>query len=117
MIHNRKVQAVRTLGNCTILWKVPSWTIPVWRLDIPERLERNKMSQLRPLKRVGLRVRDLETTLAYYHQLGLATVRDERAESVVGLGTGGVELLTLRHTPDARPRAAHTAGLYHFALL
>ncbi len=75
------------------------------------------MSQSWPLKRVGLRVRDLETTLAYYQQLGLATVRDERAEGIVGLGVGELELLTLRHTPNARPRAAHTAGLYHFAIL
>ena len=29
----------------------------------------------------------------------------------------GVELLTLRHTPDAPVRKPHTAGLYHFALL
>jgi catechol 2,3-dioxygenase len=75
------------------------------------------MSQSWPLKRVGLRVRDLETTLAYYQQLGLAIVRDERAEGIIGLGADQLELLTLRHTPNARPRAAHTAGLYHFALL
>jgi catechol 2,3-dioxygenase len=75
------------------------------------------MSQSWPLKRVGLRVRDLETSLAYYQQLGFAIVRDQRAEGIVGMGVGELEILTLRHTPDARPRAPHTAGLYHFAIL
>lgn len=75
------------------------------------------MSQSWPLKRVGLRVRDLDTTLNYYQRLGLIIVRDQRAEGIVGLGAGELELLTLRHTPDAPPRAPHTAGLYHFALL
>lgn len=75
------------------------------------------MSQSWPLKRVGLRVRDLESTLAYYQRLGLAIVRDERAEGLIGLGAGDLELLTLHHTPDAPPRKPHTAGLYHFAIL
>lgn len=75
------------------------------------------MSQSWPLKRVGLRVRNLEACLAYYQLLGLHIVRDESAEGIVGLGTEGQELLTLRHTPDLPPRARHTAGLYHFALL
>lgn len=75
------------------------------------------MSQVWPLKRVGLRVRDLERTLAYYQRLGLAIVRDQRAEGVVGLGAGELELLTLHHVPDAPVRKPHTAGLYHFAIL
>ncbi|HEX7737438.1 MAG TPA: VOC family protein [Ktedonobacteraceae bacterium] len=75
------------------------------------------MSQSWPLKRVGLRVRDLEKTLAYYQRLGLAIVRDQRAEGIIGLGAGELELLTLRHTPDAPVRKPHTAGLYHFAIL
>lgn len=75
------------------------------------------MPQLWPLKRVGLRVRDLEGTLAYYQRLGLAIVRDEHAEGIVGLGAGGRELLTLHHVPDAPARKPHTAGLYHFAIL
>lgn len=75
------------------------------------------MSQSWPLKRVGLRVRDLESVLQYYQRLGLAVVRDQREEGIVGLGAGKLELLTLRHTPDAPPRGPHTAGLYHFALL
>jgi len=79
--------------------------------------EKSTMAQAWPLKRVGLRVRDLESTLAYYQRLGLAIVRDQRAEGIVGLGAGELELLTLRHTPDAPPRKPHTAGLYHFAIL
>lgn len=75
------------------------------------------MTQTWPLKRVGLRVRDLESSLAYYQQLGFSLVRDERAEGSIGLGVGDLEILTLRHTPDARPRPRHTAGLFHFAIL
>ncbi|MGH2508785.1 MAG: VOC family protein [Ktedonobacteraceae bacterium] len=75
------------------------------------------MTQTWPLKRVGLRVRDLSASMAYYERLGLVQVRDERVEGSVGLGVGGQELLTLRHTPHARPRPRKTAGLFHFALL
>lgn len=75
------------------------------------------MSQSWPLKRVGLRVRDLESSLAYYRQLGFSLVRDQREEGSVGMGVGKTEILALRHTPNARPRPAHTAGLYHFAIL
>jgi catechol 2,3-dioxygenase len=70
-----------------------------------------------PLKRAGLRVRNLDTTLAYYQSLGLSIVHDQRAEGIVGLGIGTNEILTLRHVPDALPRPAHTAGLYHIAYL
>ena len=75
------------------------------------------MAQLWPLKRVGLRVRDLQNSIAYYQQLGFTIVRDQRAEGTAGMGVGETEILTLRHTPDARPRPPHTAGLYHFAVL
>src|SRR5258708_33454529 len=75
------------------------------------------MSQSWPLKHVGLRVRDLNASLAYYQRLGFTLVRDEAEEGVLGLGVGSEELLTLRHVPGARPRPPHTAGLYHFALL
>lgn len=75
------------------------------------------MTQSWPLKRVGLRVRDLNTSITYYQQLGLSVVRDQQAEGIVGLGAGEQELLTLRHVPNLRQRASHTAGLYHFAIL
>lgn len=70
-----------------------------------------------PLKRVGLRVRDLQQSITYYQRLGFTIVRDQRAEGLIGLGVGETELLVLRHTPQAHPRAPHTAGLYHFAVL
>lgn len=70
-----------------------------------------------PLKRVGLRVRDLERVLAYYQQLGLSIMREEEGGKRLGLGVGGLELLTLHHTPEAPARKPHTAGLYHFAIL
>lgn len=75
------------------------------------------MAQSWPLTRVGLRVRDLAQSIAYYQRLGFTIGRDQRTEGIVGLGAGERELLVLRHTPQARPRAPHTAGLYHFAVL
>jgi catechol 2,3-dioxygenase len=75
------------------------------------------MAQIWPLKRVGLRVRDLSASIAYYQHLGLTVVRDAQTEGIVGMGAGGQELLMLHHVPDARPRPGHTAGLYHFAIL
>jgi catechol 2,3-dioxygenase len=70
-----------------------------------------------PIRRVGLRVRDLEGSLEFYQRLGLNILREDVQTAQVGLGVGTLELLTLRHTPQALPRPAHTAGLYHFALL
>jgi len=75
------------------------------------------MSQQWPLKRLGLRVRDLSASIAYYERLGFTLVRDEREAKSVGLGVGTQEILTLRHVPEARPRPRHTAGLFHFAIL
>lgn len=75
------------------------------------------MSDGWPLKRVALRVRDLESTLAYYQRLGFTLLRGRRADGFVSLGAGERELLTLHHTPDAPPRQPRTAGLYHFAIL
>jgi catechol 2,3-dioxygenase len=75
------------------------------------------MAQSWPLTRVGLRVRDLQQSIPYYQRLGFTIVRDQRAEGLIGMGVGETEILALRHTPQARPRAPHTAGLYHFAVL
>jgi catechol 2,3-dioxygenase len=75
------------------------------------------MSQQWPLKRLGLRVRDLPASIAYYERLGFTLVRDEPETKSAGLGVGSQEILTLRHVPDARPRPKHTAGLFHFAIL
>jgi catechol 2,3-dioxygenase len=75
------------------------------------------MPQAWPLKRVGLRVRDLTASIAYYERLGFAIVRDEPEANSIGLGVGTQEILTLRHVPESRPRPKRTAGLYHFAIL
>lgn len=75
------------------------------------------MLQSRPIQRIGLRVRDLQTQLAYYQKLGLSVVRDQRKEGLIGLGAGTREFLTLRHVPDALPRPAQTTGLYHLAMV
>lgn len=72
-----------------------------------------------PLRRVGLRVQDMAGSIEYYSRLGLSIVSDEREQGngAVGMGVDGRELLHLRTLPGGRPRPAHTAGLYHFALL
>jgi catechol 2,3-dioxygenase len=73
-----------------------------------------------PLRRLGLRVQNMARSIDYYTKFGLSLVRDERDEQgdgSVGLGVGTREVLQLRTLPGGRPRPAHTAGLYHFALL
>ena len=75
------------------------------------------MPQSWPLKRVGLRVRDLSKSIDYYQRLGLTIIDGAHEEGSVGMGVAGTELLTLRHTPEAQPRPAHSAGLFHFAIL
>jgi len=77
----------------------------------------NTFTQDWPLKRVGLKVLDLATSLDYYTRLGFTIVRDQSAEGEVGLGSGSRELLTLRVLEHGRPRPPHTAGLFHFAIL
>ena len=73
-----------------------------------------------PLRRVGLRVQDIATSVDYYTRFGLSIVRDERDQQSggsVGLGVGTQEILSLRAFAGGHPRPPHTAGLYHFALL
>ncbi len=80
----------------------------------------DELVQTWPLRRVGLRVQDIAACVAYYRQLGLTIVRDERDQQgggSVGLGVGSREVLSLRALPGGHPRPPHTAGLYHFALL
>jgi len=77
----------------------------------------DELAQKWPLRRVGLKVRDLSASLDYYTRLGLVLVRDERNEGKAGLGFGKQEVLSLRVLEGGRPRPRHTAGLYHFALL
>jgi catechol 2,3-dioxygenase len=83
-------------------------------------LTTDESAQTWPLRRVGLRVHDLAACIDYYTQLGFSVVRDERDQQgggSVGLGAGSQEILSLRAFPGGRARPAHTAGLYHFALL
>jgi catechol 2,3-dioxygenase len=70
-----------------------------------------------PLRRVGLKVLDLNAAVDYYKKLGLAVVRDESGKGTVSLGFGPEEVLVLRELPGGRLRPPRTAGLYHFALL
>ena len=80
----------------------------------------NETAQHWPLRRVGLRVQDIDACVEYYTQLGFTIVRDERDQQgggSVGLGAGDQEILALRAVPGGRPRPSRTAGLYHFALL
>ncbi len=77
----------------------------------------SKFTQTWPLRRLGLKVLDLPTSLDYYTRLGFSIVRDQRTEGTIGLGVDSREILSLRTLPEGRPRPAHTAGLYHFAIL
>ena len=54
------------------------------------------IAQAWPLRRVGLKVRDLDTSLEYYTGLGFSIVRDQHSEGMVGLGSGSQEILSLR---------------------
>src|SRR5712692_5028025 len=80
-------------------------------------MQEDGLAQAWPLRRVGLKVRDLDTSLEYYTGLGFSIVRDQHAEGAVGLGSGSQEILSLRVLPGGRPRPPRTAGLYHFAIL
>ncbi len=72
-----------------------------------------------PLRRVGLRVQDMDLCIDYYTRLGFSIIRDERKQEngSVGLGVGTREIVQLRPLEAGRPRPSRTAGLYHFALL
>ena len=64
---------------------------------------------------VYLRVADLDRQIAFYRDIiGLQVLRQE--DQTATLGTEGVDLLALIHTPEGI-RTRSTTGLYHFALL
>ena len=73
------------------------------------------MSAVWPLKRLELRVLDLDRESAFYRALGLAEM--QRSASTASFGAGARELLTLRALPGGQPRPGGTAGLYHLAVL
>jgi catechol 2,3-dioxygenase len=65
---------------------------------------------------VGLNVRDLDRTAAYYRDvIGLDLL--ERTDGLARLGAGGVPLLELTLRAELRPDDARSAGLYHTAYL
>lgn len=68
-----------------------------------------------PLRRVGLKVLDLELEVRYYQRLGLRLL-DSGPEQAI-LGFAGQPVLQLRRLSGGRPRPPGSAGLYHFALL
>ena len=52
-----------------------------------------------PLRRVGLRVLDMSSSLDYYTRLGFSMLRDDREQDgSVGLGVGGQEILQIKHS-------------------
>lgn len=64
----------------------------------------------------ALRVRDLERLGAYYRDvIGLAVLGRDTAS--VTLGAGGIPLLTLEASPQARLEPVTAAGLFHTAFL
>lgn len=68
------------------------------------------------LGEVALRVRDLDRVARFYRDaIGLAEV--PTPNGVVGLGAGGVRLVTLIGDRDARAPDALSAGLFHTAFL
>jgi catechol 2,3-dioxygenase len=65
---------------------------------------------------VGLAVRDLPATTAFYRDvIGLELI--EATGESAALGAGGAVFVELLHRPDARPDDPRTAGLYHTAFL
>lgn len=65
---------------------------------------------------VGLNVRDLDRTAAYYRDvIGLDLL--ERTNVTARLGAGGVPLLELTQRAELQPDDPRTAGLYHTAYL
>jgi catechol 2,3-dioxygenase len=84
-----------------------------------EQSQQDEITTAWPLRRVGLRVQDMDRCIDYYTRLGFSIVRDKREQEngSVGLGVGNREILQLRPLEGGRLRPSHTAGLYHFALL
>ncbi|HEX3348055.1 MAG TPA: VOC family protein [Acetobacteraceae bacterium] len=65
---------------------------------------------------VGLVVRDLDVTRAFYRDvIGLEVIA--RSGNAARLGAGGVPILDLAHRPDALPDDPREAGLFHTAFL
>jgi catechol 2,3-dioxygenase len=68
-----------------------------------------------PLGAVELKVLDLEREAGFYERFGLTPI--ERNRERADFGAGGPTILRLTALRDGQERPAHTAGLYHFAIL
>lgn len=69
------------------------------------------------LTEIELRVRDLDTCLAYYQDvLGFEIVDGSGGTTTLRLGAGRITL-KLTHVPDAPMRPFPSPGLFHFALV
>ncbi|HEV2952943.1 MAG TPA: VOC family protein [Candidatus Dormibacteraeota bacterium] len=69
-----------------------------------------------PLRRLGLRVLDLQAQVEFYQGLGLELINETTSTATLGFGAQPV-LDLARLGPKGIPRPPRTAGLYHFALL
>ena len=74
-----------------------------------------------PLRGLGLRVLDLERSVAYYQRLGLRLLDSDQFGARFGFAASpdgsGEPVLSLRRLDQGRPRPERAAGLFHFALL
>ncbi len=70
-----------------------------------EQRQQNEILTTWPLRRVGLRVQDMDLCIDYYTRLGFSIIRDERKQEngSVGLGVGTREILQLRPLEAGRP--------------
>jgi len=67
-----------------------------------------------PLRSVTLKALDLPAQIAFYRQFGFQL--DKESSTIATLTAGSFEL-ALSALQNGRPRPAHTAGLFHFAIL
>lgn len=67
-----------------------------------------------PLRYVTLKVLDLSAQIAFYRQFGFALREETSAAAVLVAGEFELTLIALN---KGRLRPAHTAGLFHFAIL
>jgi len=68
-----------------------------------------------PLGALELKVRDIDREVTFYERFGLVRLGGDPQHAV--LGAVDRPLLRLTSHPDARDRARHMSGLYHFAIL
>jgi catechol 2,3-dioxygenase len=83
-----------------------------------ERMTSAKLPASASIRRVHLRVADIERSRAFYADtLGLnATMRGDDSVALGARGPGG-DFLAISALPKTRPRPTSTFGLYHFAIL